>query len=125
MRLSKHDLFLSIRRTVVPFVVGALGTTALAPFLPEPLVTEWLTVALVTIYYVVIRLLEIKVPGVAILLGGKGQPMYVDPELEKRAFEDFIRALKSLEDDEAFPLNLDERREMRNLKAIEDAGEDL
>ena len=95
---AKHDLFLSIRRTVVPFAVGALGATALGPYLPEALVTEWLTVALATIYYVVLRLLEMKVPGVAILLGGKGQPTYVDPELEKRAFEDFLRALKAIED---------------------------
>lgn len=95
--LNKHDLFLSIRRTVVPFVVGALGTTALAPFLPEALVTEWLTVALATIYYVVIRLLEVKVPGLSVLLGGKGQPTYVDPELERRAFEDFMRALMAIE----------------------------
>ena len=94
---AKHDLFLSIRRTVVPFAVGALGATALGPYLPEALVTEWLTVALATIYYVVLRLLEMKVPGVAILLGGKGQPTYVDPELEKRAFEDFLRALKAIE----------------------------
>ena len=95
---TKHDLFLSIRRTVVPFAVGALGASALGPYLPEALVTEWLTVALATIYYVVLRLLETKVPGVAILLGGKGQPTYVDPELEKRAFEDFLRALKAIED---------------------------
>lgn len=95
---TKHDLFLSIRRTVVPFAVGALGATALGPYLPEALVTEWLTVALATIYYVVLRLLEMKVPGVAILLGGKGQPTYVDPELEKRAFEDFLKALKAIED---------------------------
>jgi hypothetical protein len=35
---------------------------------------------------------------VSVLLGGKGQPTYVDPELEKRAFEDFLRALKAIED---------------------------
>ena len=95
---SKHDLFLAIRRTVVPFVVGALGATALGPFLPEALLTEWLTVGLATIYYVAIRLLELKVPGIAVLLGGKGQPTYVDPEAERRAFEDFMRALQAIED---------------------------
>ena len=95
--LSKHDLFLSIRRTVVPFVVGAVGATALGPFLPEALLAEWVTVGLATIYYVAIRVIEMKVPGVAILLGGKGQPTYVDPELERRAFEDFMRALMAIE----------------------------
>jgi len=95
---TKHDLFLSIRRTVVPFLVGALGASAVGPFLPEALVTEWLTVALATIYYVVVRVIEMYFPKVGLLLGGSGQPTYVDPELEKRAFEDFMRALKAIED---------------------------
>lgn len=47
--LSKRDLFLSIRRTVVPFAVGALGASVLGPYLPEALVAEWLTVALATV----------------------------------------------------------------------------
>ena len=94
----KHDLFLSIRRTVVPFAVGALGASALGPYLPEALVAEWLTVALATVYYVTMRALEVQFPKVGILLGGSGQPTYVDPELEKRAFEDFLRALKAIED---------------------------
>ena len=95
---TKHDLFLSIRRTVVPFAVGALGASALGPYLPEALVAEWLTVALATVYYVAMRALEVQFPKVGILLGGSGQPTYVDPELEKRAFEDFLQALKSIED---------------------------
>ena len=94
----KHDLFLSIRRTVVPFAVGALGASALGPYLPEALVAEWLTVALATVYYVTMRALEVQFPKVGILLGGSGQPTYLDPELEKRAFEDFLRALKAIED---------------------------
>ena len=95
---SKHDLFLSVRRTVVPFVVGALGASAFGPYLPEALVAEWLTVVLATVYYVALRALEVQFPKVGILLGGSGQPTYVDPELEKRAFEDFLRALKAIED---------------------------
>ena len=98
MPINKHDLFLSLRRTVVPFVVGAVGASVAGPFLPEALLVEWVTVAFATIYYVVLRVAELKVPGVSILLGGRGQPTYVDPEAEKRAFEDFIRALKAIED---------------------------
>jgi hypothetical protein len=98
MPINKHDLFLSLRRTVVPFVVGAIGASVAGPYLPEVLLTEWVTVAFATIYYVVIRVAELKVPGVSILLGGRGQPTYVDPEAEKRAFEDFMRALKAIED---------------------------
>jgi hypothetical protein len=98
MPIDKHDLFLSIRRTVVPMVVGVVGATVLGPWLPGALVAEWTTLLLAAVYYIVLRLLEVKVPAVSILLGGKGQPTYVDPEDERRAFEDFIRALKAIED---------------------------
>jgi hypothetical protein len=98
MPVNKYDLFLSIRRTVVPIVVGAVAASALAPWLPSALVAEWATLVLASAYYVALRLLEVKVPGVSVLLGGKGQPTYVDPEAEKRAFEDFLRALKAIED---------------------------
>jgi hypothetical protein len=98
MPINKYDLFLSIRRTVVPFAVGALAATVAGPYLPEELLTEWVTVFFASIYYVAVRVAELKVPGVSILLGGKGQPTYVDPEAEKRAFEDFIRALKAIDD---------------------------
>jgi len=93
-----YDFFLSVRRTVVPFIVGAVGATVAGPYLPAEVLTEWVTVLLATIYYVALRLFEMKFPAVSVLLGGKGQPTYVDPELEKRAFEDFIRALKAIED---------------------------
>jgi len=98
MPINKHDLFLSLRRTVVPFVVGAVGASVAGPYLPEAILAEWVTVGFATIYYVVVRVAELKVPGVSILLGGRGQPTYVDPEAEKRAFEDFLRALKAIED---------------------------
>ena len=93
MPINKYDLFLSIRRTVVPIAVGAVSVSVLGPWLPAALVAEWATLALATVYYVALRLLEIKVPGVSVLLGGKGQPTYIDPVLERRAYDDFIRAM--------------------------------
>ncbi len=98
MPISKYDLFMSLRRTVVPFAVGAIAASVAGPYLPEAVLTEWVTVTFATIYYVVVRVAELKVPGVSILLGGKGQPTYVNPHEEQRAFEDFIRALKAIED---------------------------
>ena len=98
MPINKYDLFLSIRRTVVPITVGAVSASVLGPWLPDALVAEWATLALATVYYVVLRLLEVKVPGVSVLLGGKGQPTYVDPELERRAFNDFLAALAEFDD---------------------------
>jgi hypothetical protein len=98
MPINRYDLFLSIRRTVVPIAVGTLGASAVGDWASSAAIAEWTTLLLATIYYVVIRVAELKVPGLSILLGGKGQPTYVDPEAEKRAFEDFIQALKAIED---------------------------
>jgi len=98
MTIDKHDLFLSLRRTIVPLVVGAVAASVLDPWIPAALVAEWTTVALAAVYYAALRLLELKVPALGVLLGGRGTPTYVDPELEKRAFEDFLRALKAVED---------------------------
>lgn len=92
--IDKHDLFLSLRRTIVPLVVGAVAASVLGPILPPALVAEWATVALAAVYYVGIRFLEFRVPAIGWLLGGRGVPQYVDWELERRAFEDFVRVLR-------------------------------
>jgi len=98
MPYNSYNLLLSIRRTVVPIVVGAVGASVLGGYLPDALVAEWTTVLLASVYYVALRLLETKFPQVSVLLGGKGQPAYYDPEEERRAFEDFLKALQAIED---------------------------
>ena len=101
MPVNNYDFFLSIRRTVVPLAVGAVASSALGPYLPDALVAEWTTLLLATVYYVVLRLLETKFPALGVLLGGRGLPMYVDPELERRAYEDFVRAMMEFDYDTA------------------------
>lgn len=92
--IDRNDLFLSLRRTVVPLAVGAVAASALDPVLPSALVAEWATVALAAVYYTAVRFLEFRVPAVGWLLGGRGVPQYVDWELERRAFNDFIEAMR-------------------------------
>lgn len=99
MRFDKYDLFLSLRRTVVPMVVGAVAATALAPWLPPAVVAEWTTVLLATVYYAGLRFLELRVPAAGLLLGGKAIPRYEDPESERRAFEAFLNDLKQMHQD--------------------------
>jgi hypothetical protein len=94
MRFDKYDLFLSLRRTVVPLVVGAVAASALGPWLPSELVAEWTTVALASVYYAGLRVLELRVPAAGMLLGGRAIPRYEDPEAERRAFEDFLKAMR-------------------------------
>lgn len=96
MTIDKNDLFLSLRRTIVPLVVGAVAASVLDPWIPAALVAEWTTVALAAVYYTCLRLLETKVPALGVLLGGRGTPTYVDPELERRAFQQFLKDLEGL-----------------------------
>jgi len=98
MRFDKYDLFLSLRRTVVPLVVGAVAASALDPWLPADLVAEWTTAVLAAAYYAGLRLLELRVPAVGLLLGGRAIPRYEDPEAERRAFEQFLKDLQNMYD---------------------------
>jgi len=94
MRFDKYDLFLSLRRTVVPLVVGAVAASALDPWIPGDLVAEWTTAVLAAVYYAGLRLIELRVPAVGLLLGGRAIPRYENPEAERRAFEDFLNHLR-------------------------------
>ena len=98
MPIDRHDFFLSLRRTFVPLLVGGVAATSLGPWIPGPVVAEFATVLLAAMYYTVLRLLELRVPKLGVLLGGKGVPHYEDPEAEMRAFQDFLAALKAVED---------------------------
>ena len=98
MRFDKYDLFLSLRRTVVPLVVGAVAASALDPWLPADLVAEWTTAVLAAAYYAGLRLLELRLPAVGLLLGGRAIPRYEDPEAERRAFEQFLKDLQNMYD---------------------------
>jgi hypothetical protein len=98
MRFDKYDLFLSLRRTVVPLVVGAVAASALGPWLPMDVVAEWTTVLLATAYYAALRVLELRVPAAGLLLGGRAIPRYEDPEAERRAFEAFLNDLRDTYD---------------------------
>lgn len=99
MRFDKYDLFLSLRRTVVPLVVGAVAASALDPWLPGDLVAEWTTAVLAAVYYAGLRFLELRVPAAGLLLGGRAIPRYEDPEAERRAFEQFLKDLRDMYDE--------------------------
>jgi hypothetical protein len=103
MTIDKHDLFLSLRRTIVPLVVGAVAASVLDPWIPAALVAEWTTVALAAVYYAALRLLELRVPAFGLLLGGRGTPTYTDPELERRAFQQFIKDLEKMYEEYDYP----------------------
>jgi len=75
-----NDLLISVRRTLVPMVVGLVAGSFLGPYVdPEGL--EKVVTGLVTaVYYVGLRLIESRLPGAGVLLGARKQPVYAEPE---------------------------------------------
>ena len=71
------NLWTSIRRTVIPTVVGAIMATAAGPFLDEVLVTEAVVALFAAVYYTAARLLEeAGFAWASVLLGGGTPPHY-------------------------------------------------
>lgn len=71
------NLLISIRRTVVPAIAGAIMASAIGPFVDEALLTEALVALSTALYYVVFRVLEDRGWAFATtLLGGAVPPSY-------------------------------------------------
>jgi uncharacterized membrane protein YfcA len=78
--LNKDDLLVSLRRTLVPMIVGLVAGSFLAGYVDPDALDEVVTGAVTAVYYLVIRLLESKMPVFGLLLGSKKQPVYLDPK---------------------------------------------
>ena len=75
------DLLTSIRRTVVPMVMGWVATLPISPYVDEAAVETALVALLGAAYYAVMRLLEdrgVKVASFLIGLGFTVAPRYED-----------------------------------------------
>jgi hypothetical protein len=74
------DYELSVRRTVVPAVVGiVLAQAARANMtLPAEHVVGLVEAVFITVYYATVRLVEQRVPQVGLFLGAFVQPKYVE-----------------------------------------------
>ena len=75
-----QDLILSLRRTLVPIVVGfLLAQAARAGFdIPADQLTGVIEALITGVYYSVVRFIEMKYPGAGIMLGAMKAPTYVD-----------------------------------------------
>lgn len=78
--LNKDDLLVSLRRTLVPMIVGLVAGSFLAGYVDPDALDEVVTGAVTAVYYLVVRLLESKVPAFGVLLGSRKQPVYLDPK---------------------------------------------
>lgn len=68
----------SLKRTLVPVIVGALlaAATRIGIDLPEEATAELVAAVYTAVYYAVLRWLEPRFDWAGTLLGGKGQPSY-------------------------------------------------
>lgn len=78
--LNKDDLLVSLRRTLVPMIVGLVAGSFLAGYVNPDALDEVVTGAVTAVYYLVVRVLESKVPAFGVLLGSRKQPVYLDPK---------------------------------------------
>lgn len=78
MDIARTDLVLSIRRTIVPLIVGfILAQGARWGFDIPPSDLTGVIESLVTgVYYTLVRLAETYWPQLGVLLGGRSQPEY-------------------------------------------------
>lgn len=77
--LNKDDLLVSLRRTLVPVIVGLVAGSFLAGYVDPEALEKVVTGAVTAVYYLVVRLLESKMPAFGLLLGSRKQPVYLDP----------------------------------------------
>ena len=78
--LNKDDLLVSLRRTLVPMIVGLVAGSFLAGYVNPDALDEVVTGAVTAVYYLIVRLLESKIPVFGLLLGSRKQPVYLDPK---------------------------------------------
>jgi uncharacterized membrane protein YfcA len=78
--LNKDDLLVSLRRTLVPMIVGLVAGSFLGGYVNPDALDEVVTGAVTAVYYLIVRLLESKIPVFGVLLGSRKQPVYLDPK---------------------------------------------
>lgn len=80
---TSRDLLTSIRRTVVPMVMGWVASLPLAPFIDQAELERLLVIALAGGYYAALRWLEdrgVDAAGWWIAFGRTPQPHYLHQE---------------------------------------------
>ena len=77
---DKTDILLSITRTLVPMIVGAISATFIGPFIDQAQLRDLLAGLIAALYYTAVRFIETKFPAAGIFLGSRAKPTYELPE---------------------------------------------
>lgn len=76
--MDKHDILISLRRTVVPIIVGAITGTVIGKDLELEALTAVVSGVISSVYYLFWRVVETKVPNAGLFLGARKIPVYLD-----------------------------------------------
>lgn len=76
--MEKYDILISLRRTFVPIVVGAITGTWIGADLDVQALTAVISGVISSVYYLFWRVIETKVPGAGFFLGARKVPIYLD-----------------------------------------------
>lgn len=76
--MDKHDILISLRRTVVPIIVGAISGTVIGTDLELEALTAVVSGVISSVYYLFWRVVEIRVPNAGLFLGARKIPVYLD-----------------------------------------------
>lgn len=79
MMFDKGDLLVSLKRTLVPMIIGLVGGSFLAGYVDPDALEKVVSGTISAVYYLLIRLAESKVPLFGLLLGSRKQPVYLEP----------------------------------------------
>lgn len=77
---QKKNLLVSLKRTLVPILVGSIASSFLGPYIDQAVIQSFVSGVISAVYYTSVRLVEMLWPDAGILLGSKAQPAYEEPK---------------------------------------------
>jgi len=75
---NKEDILVSLKRTLVPIIIGAVGATIVGKWVDPQALENVVGSIIAGLYYTVLRVVESRYPAFGVLLGSKKQPVYVE-----------------------------------------------
>lgn len=78
MIFHRDDLLVSLKRTIVPIVVGVLAASFIGPHVDLGSLENVVSGVISAVYYTAVRVVELSRPNFGLLLGARKLPIYVD-----------------------------------------------
>lgn len=75
---SRADFLVSLKRTLVPIIVGSVAASFVGPYVDLGSLETVTSGVISAVYYSVVRYIEMYRPNIGLLLGARKLPVYVD-----------------------------------------------